>query len=240
MSFSPPRIALLQVRHDRFAEEQEQECFARACGVPQRALLLINLLRQPQIRSADLVGADALMLGGAGAHSALDDHPFTDPLSEVVARWIDDGRPVFGSCWGHQFLGRLLGGTLVHDEERQELGSYPIEITGAGRLDPLLEGLPDSFPVQLGHHDRVDRLPPGMQELARSELCPNQLIRLRGKPVYGTQFHPELRKEDFLDRLAVYRREYAPGEEAMRRVEKGLLPTPEANGMLKRFLQLYV
>lgn len=240
MSSSHPRVALLQVRHDAFAEEQEQECFARACGVPRDSLLLVNLLRHPEVRATDLASAEVMILGGAGAHSALDDHPFTQPLSEVVMRWVDGGRPVFGSCWGHQFLGRLLGGSLVHDEERQELGSYLVETTAAGREDPLLEGLPDAFTVQLGHHDRVDRLPPGMEELARSELCPHQLIRLQGKPVYGSQFHPELRREDFLARLAVYRREYAPGAEAMRRVEEGLRPSPEASGLLRRFLELYV
>ncbi|MDY7094825.1 MAG: type 1 glutamine amidotransferase [Acidobacteriota bacterium] len=202
-------------------------------------MLLINLLHQPQIQDLDLADADVMILGGAGAHSALDDHPFTEPLSEVVVRWIDDGRPVFGSCWGHQFLGRLLGGSLIHDEERQELGSYRVETTETGRRDPLLEGLPESFTVQLGHHDRIDRLPPAMEELARSELCCHQLIRLRDKPVYGSQFHPELRREDFLDRLAVYRREYAPGAEAMRRVEEGLRPSLEANGLLRRFLELY-
>ena len=32
-------------------------------------------------------------------------------------------------------------------------------------------------------------------ELARSELCPYQAIRLRDKPVYGTQFHSEMNEE---------------------------------------------
>lgn len=241
MSSTPrrPAVVLLQVRNDGFVESQEQRCFAEACDLPPERLEAINLLRRPRIRYRELAAADALILGGAGAHSALDDHPFTAPLSELTLRWIDEGRPLFGSCWGHQFLGRLLGGQLVHDPEHGEIGTFDVEITDAGRTDPLLEGFPERFPVQLGHHDRISEAPSDLLELARSELCPQQLMRVRGKPVYGSQFHPEMERRHFLDRLAVYRRDYAPSEEELRRVERSLRPSPDASRLLRRFLDLF-
>lgn len=238
MPRSDLRIALLQVRSEPAAEAEEQRSFGIACGVTPRQLVAHNLLAEPRVGVRDFDHADVLVLGGAGAHSALDDHPFTAPLGELVERWIDDDRPVFGSCWGHQFLGRLLGATLVHDEARGELGTHDIELTAAGREDPLLAGLPDRFPVQLGHHDLVERSP-RLIELARSARCPNQIVRLPGKPVYGTQFHPELRRRDFLARLAVYREVYAPGAEALQRVTRTLRSSPEASSLLPRFLRLY-
>ncbi|MCB1055486.1 MAG: type 1 glutamine amidotransferase [Acidobacteria bacterium] len=236
---SRPRVVLLQVRGDHFVEGQEQECFREACDLPAERLVAINLLVRPRVPYAEVADADALILGGAGAHSALDDHPFTAPLSDLVLRWIDEGRPLFGSCWGHQFLGRLLGGELAHDPERGEIGTFEVELTAAGRADPLLDGLPERFLVQLGHLDRIAAPPLTMVELARSERCPQQLVRVADKPVYGSQFHPEIDRRHFLDRLAVYRRDYAPSEEELLKVERTLRASPEAARLLPRFLELY-
>ena len=69
-----------------------------------RASLPSSTSRRPQIRWRDVESAHAVLIGGAGAYSAVHTHPFTEPLSEVVQRLIEEDRPIFGSCWGHQFL----------------------------------------------------------------------------------------------------------------------------------------
>lgn len=233
------KVILLQIRSHREAEEQEVLCFLERCRLRPEQLTTLNLVARPALAWADVEGADALIIGGAGGHSAAQEHPFTGPLTEVMARWIEEDRPLFGSCWGHQFMAAALGGSVVNDPDREEVGTFPIELTPEGRRDPLFETYPERFPVQLGHHDRIGELPPGFVVLARSERCAHQAIRLAGKPVYGSQFHSEMTDEHMRARLHMYRDEYlAPGADPAR-VLKLLAPSPEVERLLDRFLALY-
>lgn len=234
------RVALLQVRSHREAEEQEYLCFLERCRLAPEQLLRWNLVDRPDVAWADLERADALIIGGAGGHSATEEHPFSGPLAEVMTRWIDEDRPLFGSCWGHQFMAGALGGSVVTDPLHEEVGTFPIELTPAGREDPLFEGYPGRFDVHLGHHDRIDVLPPGFVVLARSERCAHQAIRLDGKPVYGSQFHSEMTVEHMRARLLMYRDEYLPPGADPALLDQILAPSREAETLLDRFLELFV
>lgn len=232
-----PRILLVQVRSQRDAERQEIACFRERLAVGEAALSTWNVVDRPLIRWRDVAGADAVILGGAGAHSVTREYPFTEPLTEVVLRLLEDDRPVFGSCWGHQFLASILGGTVATDPLCEEIGTFDVELTAAGAADPLFAGFPARFASQLGHHDLVTELPPGAIELAFSTACRNQAMRLEGKPVYGTQFHPELSRVRIRERLLMYRDGYLrDGGEAQ--VDAMLAPSPDADRLLERFVEL--
>jgi GMP synthase (glutamine-hydrolysing) len=136
-------------------------------------------------------------------------------------------------------MARASGGEVIVDRENSEIGSFEITLTPEGATDPLLEGLPSSFFVQLGHNDRVSRLPQGWVQLAASQRCPNQIIRLEGKPVYGTQFHSEMNEDRLRERLEVYLQEYVPDPEEFQRLLTRLRPSPNADRILDRFLGLY-
>jgi len=233
------RLVLLQVRNELVSLKQEQSCFIERCRVARRQFRFINLPEAPRLRWSDVEDAHAVLIGGAGAFSVTREHSFTAPLREVVQRLIEDGRPVFGACWGHQFLADLGGGTVIEDKERSEVGTYSIELTDAGRNDPLLADFPDSFYVQLGHNDRVSELGPGWLELARSEMCPNQLIRVDGMPIYGTQFHSEMDEERLRERIVIFLKDYVADEEAHRRILWSLRPSLEADRLLELFLERY-
>ena len=233
------RLALLQLRNDGVPLRQEQSCFLERCRVARHQVAFINLVDQPQVRWRHVDGVHAVLIGGAGDYSATEVHPFTEPLRQLALRLIDDGRPVFGSCWGHQFLAQITGGEVVEDPVRTEIGSHPVELTRQGVADPLFEGFPPRFHVQLGHKDRVVRLGAGWVELARSELCPYQAIRLEDRPVYGTQFHSEMDENRLRERLEVYRAGYVPDPEKFAEVLRRLRPSVEADRLLARFLELY-
>jgi GMP synthase (glutamine-hydrolysing) len=233
------RLVLLQVRNELVSLKQEQSCFIERCRVARRQFRFINLPDAPELRWPDVEDAHAVLIGGAGAFSVTREHPFTAPLREVTRRLIEDDRPVFGACWGHQFLADLGGGTVIEDKERSEVGSYPIELTDAGRTDLLMADFPERFFVQLGHNDRVSELGPGWLELARSELCPNQLIRFEGKPVYGTQFHSEMDEERLRERILIFLEDYVADEEAHRKILWSLRPSLEADRLLELFLERY-
>jgi len=235
-----PAILLLQIRapwHDA-ALRQEEICFRELCGVDETALTAVNLVEHPHLAWADVEPYDVVMVGGAGSHSVTHEYAFSQPLAEVVRRLVAEGRPFLGSCWGHQFLARALGGRVVTDKAREEVGSFAIHLTEAGRRDPLFAGMPASFPAHLGHHDLVVELAPGMVELARSAACPNQAIRVAGKPVYGTQFHLEMSTDRMRQRLKMYSAEYLPADDIDAELDRLLCPTPDAEGLLARFLAL--
>jgi GMP synthase (glutamine-hydrolysing) len=232
------RVLVLQVRDDPAAERQEQDCFVRTSGLEADRFRFLNLLEVAVPGVGELRDAEVLVLGGAGAHSVTERHRFTPPLAELVRRWVDEGRPLLGSCFGHQFVAQALGGEVVVDAERAEVGTFDLNLTEAGRRDALFAGLPDRFPVQLGHRDRVVRLPAGALELARTAACPNQCFRLAGKPVWGCQFHVEMDEHAVLERAALYRGTYAPGPEGIDRLAARLRPSPEASSLFARFLGL--
>jgi GMP synthase (glutamine-hydrolysing) len=232
-------IALLQVRDSDKARLHEQECFAEACGLEGNRLEYLDLIHGPLLEWSRLEGFDAVLIGGAGAHSAVDDHPFTAPLARTMERWIEEGRPVFGSCWGHHFLAKILGGDLVHDRSTGEVGSFDITLTTSGQEDALFGKVPKVFVAQLGHHDRVARLPPGAVELAYSERCRNQAFKLEGVPVYGTQFHSELDAKHLLYRLNMYSAAYLDQTTVAEEVAQSLQPSPYVRPLLRRFLELF-
>ena len=230
---------LLQIRNDLVPLKQEQSCFIERCRVARHQIRFINLVEDPEIRWRHVEDAHAVLIGGAGAFSVTAHHPFTAPLADVVQRLIDEDRPLFGSCWGHQFLAEMGGGRVVGDEERSEVGTFPIELTPDGRADPLLAEFPDRFHVQLGHKDRVSELGPDWLDLAHSELCPFQIIRLRDKPVYGTQFHSEMDERRLHERILVYLEDYVADEAEHQRILSGLRPSIESDRLLETFLELY-
>ena len=233
------RLVLLQIRDDRVSLLQEQSCFIERCRVARHQFDFINLVDSPQLRWRHVADAHAVLIGGAGSYSVTNDHAFTDPLTDVVEQLMVEGRPVFGSCWGHQFLAQTFGGRVVEDEERAEVGTFPIRLTTAGEVDPLFDGFPNRFPVQLGHNDRVAELGPQWQELAASDRCRFQVIRYRNRPIYGTQFHSELDELRLRERLDMYRQSYAADEATYDRIIKTLRPTVIADGIMARFLDVY-
>ncbi len=209
------------------------------CGISADQLETLNLLHEPIPPTRD-VTACAVIIGGAGTHSAVDDHPFTEPLTVLINELVERGTPLWGTCWGHQMMARALGGELLHDPDRGEVGTHEVTLLDAGQSDPLFDGVPLTFLTQMGHHDHVTALPAGAIEMARTPLSANQVFRLPDRPVYGTQFHTELDARRLTERLTIYKGIYTPGEGHLERTIDAIEPTPHADTLMKRFFDLFV
>jgi len=233
------RLVLFQIREDAVPLLQEQSCFIERCRVARSQFTFINIVDTPNVSWKDVEDAHAVFIGGAGAFSVKEDHRFTDALEYLVHEIIERDRPLFGACWGHQFLVKTTGGTVVEDPEQEEIGTYSLDLTDVGIRDPLFSEFPVSFWTQLGHKDSVTKLGPGWRELAYSARSRNQAIRFGDKPVYGTQFHSELNEERLRERLLVYLDDYVGGQEEFERIIRGLRPSIDADGLMARFLELY-
>jgi GMP synthase (glutamine-hydrolysing) len=222
-------------------ETQERSCFLERARLRPDQLHTLNVARGDEPSPLHLDDVDALLIGGAGKYSATQTYPWTEPLDDLVRRAVDRRLPVLGSCWGHQIIARALGGRVVHDPDRSELGCGWVELSDAGDKDPLFCRFPARFRANMGHHDRVVELPSGATELAHNDQ-PNQAFRLDGAPVYGTQFHSELDAERERERILVYREYYRsalPDEKTVQRVLDTLADTTEVDNLLYDFLMTF-
>jgi GMP synthase-like glutamine amidotransferase len=154
------------------------------------AAALIDLYRpfagQPLPLSPD---ADALVVFG-GEQSARDDHthPYLPHLADLMAAYTAADKPVLGICLGSQVLARAFGAEN-HLGTTPEFGWVDVTLTEAGRADPVLSVLPESFPIFQWHSDTFT-LPEGALHLAHSPTARHQAFRI-GRATYGTQFHFE-------------------------------------------------
>jgi GMP synthase (glutamine-hydrolysing) len=234
------QVLLVQVRDQLPALLHERLCFLERLAMEPDRVRSVNVVEDPVPTLREASAFDLVILGGAGAHAAYDDSPFTAPLIDLVLELVDAGRPFFGSCFGHQLLARALGGRVVHDPAREEIGTFDLTLTPDGRADELFSGFPATFPVHLGHHDRVYGVPPGTVSLARTERCPHQMIRVAGKPVYGSQFHSEMSETHMRERLMMYAADYLPADDPLAVLDGRLRPTRLVDGLLRRFVDVYV
>lgn len=236
-----PSILLLQARRPGDAiAAAERASFAAAAGVSPDAVEPWDLLEGPPSRR-QVARHDAVFVGGAGEYYVSKGNlPQMDRTGDALAEIAESGPPLFASCFGFQLLIRALGGEIVHDPERVEVGTFELELTEAGRSDPLLGSLPARFLAQMGRKDRAETLPPGIPSLASSQRCRYQAIRIPGRSAWATQFHPELDRETNRDRYVAYLEGYAGvlDDEERRRVEDGFRDSPESTTLLKRFVEL--
>ncbi|HLQ19928.1 MAG TPA: type 1 glutamine amidotransferase [Tabrizicola sp.] len=141
--------------------------------------------------------ADALIVFG-GEQSARDDHthPYLPALADLMAAYTATGKPVLGICLGSQLLARAFGAEN-HLGTSPEFGWVDVTLTDAGRADPVLSKVPDTFPIFQWHSDTFT-LPEGAVHLAQSPTARHQAFRI-GRATYGTQFHFEANRSVVTD-----------------------------------------
>ena len=127
-----------------------------------------------------------------GVHQALGlqrSRLFEGPVVLAVASPFDPAQG-YELLWelGSQILARGLGGQN-HLGVAREFGWCPVEVTDAGRDDPVLGAIPPCFSIFQWHSDTFS-LPEGAVHLAQSGVARHQAFRF-GRAAYGMQFHFE-------------------------------------------------
>lgn len=143
----------------------------------------------------DVAGAAGLIFMG-GPMSANDDLAYLRQEQEMIRQAVQRGQPVLGVCLGSQLIARSLG-AKVYRNSKKEIGWFDIELTEAGRQDPVLSGLDGRETVFQWHGETFD-LPAGAVWLAFSDACRHQAFRV-GSNVYGLQFHLEVTPQIIAD-----------------------------------------
>ncbi|AWB48525.1 GMP synthase [Gemmobacter aquarius] len=155
-------------------------------------------------RLPELGDHDALVVFGGEQSARSDDtHPYLPALADLMRETAAMDRAVLGICLGAQILAR------GHGAENQlgaapEFGWRDVTQTEAAKTDPVLSGLPASFPIFQWHSDTFT-LPDTAARLASSPAAQNQCFRI-GRATYGMQFHFEASRPMVAD----WTREFAP------------------------------
>ena len=151
---------------------------------------------------------DGLLLpGGPDVNPSLygqDKAPETEFVSaldtlqlDVLRRFLELGKPVFGICRGHQLINVALGGSLIQhlptakDHEHIRLGVDHVHSCTADP-DSWIAGIYGTcFAVNSSHHQGVDRLGQGLHSILRAQDGVIEAMQHETLPVWSVQFHPE-------------------------------------------------
>lgn len=123
--------------------------------------------------------AGVMLSNGPGDPAGL---PYAvDAVRELIAADL----PVFGICLGHQLIGRALGGSTSRLKFGHHSGNHPVQDVRTGAVAITAQN----------HNYQVDTTSLNLSEVEVTHISLNdgslEGMRLRGKPVFCVQYHPE-------------------------------------------------
>ncbi len=144
----------------------------------------------------DEIDVDAVRASDA-SHVMISPGPCTPNEAGISMAAIDalaGERPVLGVCLGHQSIGQVFGGRVVHAREIMHGKTSPIRHTGDG----VFAGLESPFTATRYHSLVIERdsVPDCLEVTAWTEKADGEIdeimgLRHRQFAIEGVQFHPE-------------------------------------------------
>jgi GMP synthase (glutamine-hydrolysing) len=231
------KILLLQIREDASVRKEEHESFAFFSGLEPDQITIHNVFDQPEFSHQILEGFDALFIGGASEASVLDEktYSFLSHGNNLIKYAVEKSVPTFASCFGFQMAVIAFGGTIIKDCENFEMGTCSIDISEEASNDPLFREMKKSFWAVSVHQEKALELPSNCQLIGFNEHC-CQAFRVKEKPFWAFQFHPELDRKTLKQRLNVYKDKYTEDIDHYQEVIYGLVETPDSNKLLSYFI----
>ena len=231
------KILLLQIRDEQKVRREELESFAKYSQLEIEQIDVLNVFDTPHFQSEVLNGYDALYVGGASEANVLkpEKYPFINDCIELIKSAAEIELPTFASCFGFQLAILAFGGKVLSKNKDYEMGSIPIKLTNLAEIDPVFKGVKDGFPALSIHRQYSINLPENLDLLAYTEQCLHS-FKLRDKPLWAFQFHPEVDRATVFKRLAIYKKEYTESEEQFQQVLDSLVETPESHNLMLNFV----
>lgn len=210
--------------------------FSKAIGIPLQDIEVVRVFEGQPLPDPDPSRLAVITGSWAMVTEKL-------PWSEQTAVWIRQAMavnmPLFGVCYGHQLISYALGGEVCYLDCIRETGCLQVSLNETARDDLLVGQLPEYFPAHLTHMQTVSRLPEGAIALASSQVDNHQIVRY-GPNAISTQFHPEFSVA--AARAMIERRSTELDNEGRdsQSLIAGVTPTPDASGLLTRFVALHL
>ncbi|MCP4712685.1 MAG: aminodeoxychorismate/anthranilate synthase component II, partial [Planctomycetes bacterium] len=115
-------------------------------------------------------------------------------ISMAVIETLADSKPILGVCLGHQSIGQVFGGDIIHARQIMHGKTSMVQHTGLG----VFAGLDNPFEATRYHSLVVGKnsLPDCLEVTAWTENADGSVdeimgLRHREMPIEGVQFHPE-------------------------------------------------
>ncbi|NOS61917.1 MAG: C26 family cysteine hydrolase domain-containing family [Nitrosarchaeum sp.] len=105
--------------------------------------------------------------------------------SKIINHTIQNDKKLLGICYGAEILALTLGGTIRKLTFPQK-GTEKINIQ---RKNYLFNG---NLQVFESHGFEISKLPDILLVIGDSKNCKFEIIQYDKKPIFGTQFHPEM------------------------------------------------
>ena len=183
-------MRLLVFQHIACEHPGQLRRFLAADGIPWRAVELGEGAPIPPLEDYDALW----VMGGPMDIWDVEEHPWLVAEKRAIRRFVRDlDRPFLGICLGHQLLADALGGTCG-PQRPPEIGVLDIELTAAGREDPIFTGMKSRQQALQWHSVKVAEPPEGAVVLASSPHCRVQAMRV-GRHAWSMQYHVEVEPE---------------------------------------------
>jgi len=243
-NLSDLRLLLIQIRKDPDMLPAERRGFVELSGLEDAQFDVLDVFRRPVFPPSLIDPYDGIVIGGLsddpGDSVTLppEAFPFITSLHALIRYTVQVKKPALLSCGGFMIASEVLGGRIILDANRNELGVYEIRLTEAGQEDPLFFDFPSQFKAVSGHIKSTEYVPPGCLLLASTERCPIHAFRVKNAPFYAFQFHPEIRCEVLQARVERYKEKYFASEEEYQAFIALMDDTAWANRIVRRFVEL--
>ncbi|WP_288765614.1 glutamine-hydrolyzing GMP synthase, partial [uncultured Varibaculum sp.] len=133
----------------------------------------------------------ALIVSG-GPNSA-----YAEGSPHIDSQLLDSGVPILGICYGFQMLTQMLGGKVA-SAGRHEYGKAEAKVATDC---PLFADTPAQQVVWMSHNDEAKALPEGAKVVASSPGAKIAAFEIEGRPIWGVQWHPEVRHSEYGSQL---------------------------------------
>ncbi len=150
----------------------------------------VEVLRNDQVSVDEVLEIDA-------SHIMISPGPCTPNeagISMAVIETLADSKPILGVCLGHQSIGQVFGGDIIHARQIMHGKTSMVQHTGLG----VFAGLDNPFEATRYHSLVVGKnsLPDCLEVTAWTENADGSVdeimgLRHREMPIEGVQFHPE-------------------------------------------------
>lgn len=150
----------------------------------------VEVVRNDQVSVDDILGTDA-------SHIMISPGPCTPNEAGVSMAAIEamaGSKPILGVCLGHQSIGQVFGGAIIHAKQIMHGKTSMVCHSGQG----VFAGLENPFEATRYHSLVIDRhsLPDCLEVTAWTENEDGSIdeimgVRHRELPIEGVQFHPE-------------------------------------------------
>lgn len=147
---------------------------------------VISIQNQPELPNPKNI--DAVIISGAH-ENVTDQTAWMKYLIEWILQLKQHKIPTLGICFGHQILGKALGGKIGYHPQGGEFGIVEVTNYASKSATKSLIDSPTFF-AYVSHEQTILKLPQGAVSLAGNNFEPNHLVKFT-KTFWGVQFHPE-------------------------------------------------